>query len=93
MKSKKLWGTLGGFGAGLLNGLLGAGGGMVVVPLLSALGTGGKKSHATALAVIVPLSLVSAVLYLIEGRFTLADARPWLPGSLRGEYLGSRLMP
>ena len=31
MKSKKLWGTLGGFGAGLLNGLLGAGGGMVVV--------------------------------------------------------------
>ena len=85
MKSKKLWGTLGGFGAGLLNGLLGAGGGMVVVPLLSALGTGGKKSHATALAVIVPLSLVSAVLYLIEGRFTL--------GSLLGAYLGSRLMP
>ena len=65
MKSKKLWGTLGGFGAGLLNGLLGAGGGMVVVPLLSALGTAGKKSHATALAVIVPLSVVSAVLYLI----------------------------
>ena len=93
MKSKKLWGTLGGFGAGLLNGLLGAGGGMVVVPLLSALGTGGKKSHATALAVIVPLSLVSAVLYLIEGRFTLADALPWLPGSLLGAYLGSRLMP
>ena len=93
MKSKKLWGTLGGFGAGLLNGLLGAGGGMVVVPLLSALGTGGKKSHATALAVIVPLSLVSAVLYLIEGRFTLADALPWLPGSLREAYLGSRLMP
>ena len=86
-------GTLGGFGAGVINGLLGAGGGMVVVPLLSALGVRGKKSHATALMVIVPLSLVSAVLYLVQGRVTVMDALPWLPGSLLGAYLGSRLMP
>mgnify|MGYP000599155691 FL=1 len=86
-------GTLGGFGAGVINGLLGAGGGMVVVPLLSALGVRGKKSHATALMVIVPLSLVSAILYLVQGRVTVMDALPWLPGSLLGAYLGSRLMP
>ncbi len=91
--SKKWLGLLGGLGAGIINGLLGAGGGMVVVPLLSALGVQGKKSHATALMVIVPLSLVSAVLYLAEGRVTLADALPWLPGSLLGAYLGSRLLP
>jgi uncharacterized membrane protein YfcA len=90
---KKWWGTLGGFGAGVINGLLGAGGGMVVVPLLSALGVRGKKSHATALMVIVPLSLVSAILYLVQGRVTVMDALPWLPGSLLGAYLGSRLMP
>ena len=90
---KKWWGLLGGFGAGVINGLLGAGGGMVVVPLLSALGVRGKKSHATALMVIVPLSLVSAVLYLVQGRVTVMDALPWLPGSLLGAYLGSRLMP
>lgn len=89
---KKWWGTLGGFGAGVINGLLGAGGGMVVVPLLSALGVRGK-SHATALMVIVPLSLVSVVLYLVQGRVTVMDALPWLPGSLLGAYLGSRLMP
>lgn len=41
---KKWWGLLGGFGAGVINGLLGAGGGMVVVPLLSALGVRGKKA-------------------------------------------------
>lgn len=41
---KKWWGILGGFGAGVINGLLGAGGGMVVVPLLSALGVRGKKA-------------------------------------------------
>lgn len=90
---KKWWGVLGGLGAGVINGLLGAGGGMVVVPLLSAMGVQGKKSHATALMVIVPLSAVSAVLYLVQGRVGFADALPWLPGSLLGAYLGSRLMP
>ena len=91
---KKWWGLLGGFGAGVINGLLGAGGGMVVVPLLSALGVRGKKSHATALMVIVPLSLVSAVLYpLRRQRQMCIRDRPWLPGSLLGAYLGSRLMP
>ena len=81
---KKWWGVLGGLGAGVINGLLGAGGGMVVVPLLSAMGVRGKKSHATALMVIVPLSAVSAVLYLVQGRVGFADALPWLPGSLLG---------
>ena len=90
---KKWWGVLGGLGAGVINGLLGAGGGMVVVPLLSAMGARGKRSHATALMVIVPLSAVSAVLYLVQGRVGFADALPWLPGSLLGAYLGSRLMP
>lgn len=84
---------LGGLGAGVINGLLGAGGGMVVVPLLSAMGVRGKRSHATALMVIVPLSAVSAVLYLVQGRVGFADALPWLPGSLLGAYWGSRLMP
>ena len=90
---KKWWGVLGVLGAGVINGLLGAGGGMVVVPLLSAMGVRGKRSHATALMVIVPLSAVSAVLYLVQGRVGFADALPWLPGSLLGAYLGSRLMP
>ena len=90
---KKWWGVLGGLGAGVINGLLGAGGGMVVVPLLSAMGVRGKKSHATALMVIVPLSAVSAVLYLVQGRVGFADALPWLPGSLLGAYWGSQLMP
>ena len=90
---KKWRGVRGGLGAGVINGLLGAGGGMVVVPLLSAMGVRGKRSHATALMVIVPLSAVSAVLYLVQGRVGFADALPWLPGSLLGAYWGSRLMP
>ena len=89
---KKWWGVLGGLGAGVINGLLGAGGGMVVVPLLSAMGVRGKRSHATALMVIVPLSAVSAVLYLVQGRVGFADALPWLPGSLLGAFWGLRVV-
>lgn len=93
MKAKKLWAALGGAAAGVLNGMLGAGGGMVTVPLLSALGVRGKKSHATALMVIVPLSAVSAGLYLWQGRLTVLDALPYLPGCLVGAVLGSLLLP
>lgn len=90
---KKWWGTLGGFGAGVINGLLGAAAAWWWSHCFRPWGCSGKKSHATALMVIVPLSLVSVVLYLVQGRVTVMDALPWLPGSLLGAYLGSRLMP
>lgn len=54
-----------GLGAGIINGLLGGGGGMIVVPGLAlTLGLTAKKSHATALAVILPASVVSACVLL-----------------------------
>lgn len=49
--------------AGLLNGLFGAGGGVAVVPLLEHAGIDTKKSHATSIAIIAPLSLISSLLY------------------------------
>lgn len=54
-----------GLAAGIINGLLGGGGGMIVVPGLAlTLGLTAKKSHATALAVILPASVVSACVLL-----------------------------
>ena len=45
--------------AGAVNGLFGGGGGMVLVPLLSGwCGMEGKRSFATCVAVILPLSAV-----------------------------------
>ena len=52
--------------AGLVNGLFGSGGGMVVVPALKWVGVETHHSHATALAVIFPLSLISAVVYYFQ---------------------------
>lgn len=53
---------------GLLNGFFGGGGGMVCVPILQkVLSLDAKRSHATAIAVIFPLSLISAFIYVING--------------------------
>jgi len=64
MKNKK-WTLPIGLLVGLANGFFGAGGGSVLVPALEKfkpLET--HKAHATALAVILPLSVVSAVVYV-----------------------------
>lgn len=53
---------------GLLNGFFGGGGGMVCVPILQkVLNLDAKSSHATAIVVIFPLSLISAFIYVFNG--------------------------
>ncbi len=53
---------------GFLNGFFGGGGGMICVPTLEkGLGLNNKQAHATAIAVIFPLSLVSCVIYIFKG--------------------------
>ncbi len=85
-------GFLGGIGVGFLNGLLGAGGGMLTVPLLEWMGLEGKEAHATSLGVIVPLSLVSAGLYWYRGWVAPETALVFLPGGLIGAVLGAKLL-
>lgn len=92
-KRQAVLSALGGIGAGFLNGLLGAGGGMLTVPLLELLtGVRGRRSHATSLAVILPLSLVSAALYWRRGWFSPTLALPYLPGGLAGGLAGGLLL-
>lgn len=82
-----------GLAVGVLNGLFGAGGGMVAVPMLRGLGAAPEQSHATSMAVIFPLTLVSGALYLRAGQFTLEQALPFLPGGLLGALCGAWLLP
>lgn len=82
-----------GFVAGCLNGLFGAGGGMVAVPLLRGMGLSGGRSHATSMAVIFPLTVASGILYLQAGQFSLGDALPYLPGGVVGAVTGALLLP
>ncbi|MBQ8732193.1 MAG: sulfite exporter TauE/SafE family protein [Oscillospiraceae bacterium] len=82
-----------GFLAGILNGLFGAGGGMVAVPLLRKLGLSQKEAHATSIGVILPISLFSVGMYLWKGQFQVEDVLPFLPGGILGGVIGGLLLP
>lgn len=63
----KIWLILCGFAIGMVNGFFGGGGGMICVPLLEkVLKIDNKKSHSTALAVMLPIALFSIIVYLIK---------------------------
>lgn len=79
----------GGLAVGIINGLLGAGGGMIAVPLLRKSGLKIKESHSNAVGVILPLTIFSAISYLTSGRVTLSDALPYIPGGLVGALIGT----
>jgi len=64
LKSRSAQLTLWGMVTGFCNGLFGSGGGMIAVPVLQNTGKlDAKKSHATAIAVIFPLTVVSIFKY------------------------------
>ncbi len=88
---KKHINTVVGFLSGIINGLLGAGGGMLVVPALKAR-TQARKAHATTVAVIFPMCLVSSIWYLAAGRVTVSDALPYAPYGVIGAAIGAFLL-
>ena len=78
--------------AGLLNGLFGAGGGLVLVPLLiNWLKLEEKQAFATSIAIILPLSIVSFVLFCVQGGNVWHDALPYLLGGIVGGGLSTIL--
>ena len=91
MKNLKF--ILTGAAAGLLNGLFGAGGGMVVVPMLHKDGMPAERAHATSIAVILPLSIASSVLYLTRGYLNVMSAVKFIPLGLVGAGIGAWLLP
>lgn len=78
---------------GFLNGFFGGGGGMLVVPaILAILKISEKESHATAIAIILPLSIVSAVVYIIKGINGGEWIIPTTIGVVIGGLLGASLL-
>lgn len=78
---------------GILNGLFGAGGGSVVVPAMEKfLDIDEKKSHSTAIAIILMMSVVSSVTYIYKGYFNF---NLWLYvsiGGIAGGFVGAKLL-
>lgn len=74
------------------NSLFGGGGGMLAVPLLSALGMRQKQAHATALLIILPVSACSFLFYLLNGAYQTAVLIPTALGVTAGGLLGAKLL-
>ncbi len=78
---------------GAINGLFGGGGGMLVIPVMTLLlGLEEKKAHSSAILTILPLSLVSSLIYVIRGDFVLKSGGFVTAGVILGGILGTFVM-
>ena len=79
--------------AGFVNGFLGGGGGVIIVALLLAvLKLHQKHAQATALLIILPLTLVSAIVYLIKGNVDWTPTLWSTLGVVVGGVIGALLL-
>lgn len=77
---------------GIANGLFGSGGGMLSVPLLESTGLEAKKAHASSIAITLPLSLISTIIYSVKGHIDYSLALKFIPLGLLGAIIGSKLL-
>ena len=78
---------------GFVNGLLGGGGGMLCVPMLEkSLHLSAKESHATALAVMLPLCVVSSGVYLYYSNIDYNSLWIIMPSVILGGIAGAFLL-
>ena len=88
--------TAGGLFAGFTNGLLGAGGGIILVrgaeKVLPREYHEGRDIFANALCVMLPLSAVSAIAYVLRGSVAGVDFAPFVLPAVIGGVGGGMLL-
>lgn len=89
--STKLRSALAGAVAGVVNGSFGAGGGMLLVPLLRSSGAFAEEEvFRSSIMIILPMCLVSLTLG-IDGPLPWAEALPYLIGAIPGGIAAAAL--
>ena len=83
---------LAGLVVGTLNGLFGSGGGMICVPMLKKFGLNQKKAQATAMFIILPISITSAIIYITRGGFNFGTNIFVIFGVIAGGIVGAKLL-
>ncbi len=82
-----------GFVTGFANGLFGSGGGTIVVPAMERfLKIEPHKAHATAIAIILPLSVLSMFIYLKNGDIDWLNVILVSAGGMVGGFVGAKLL-
>ena len=75
---------------GVVNGFFGGGGGMICVPVLKhILNLEEKQAHATAIFIMLPISIASTIIYITTGNFMLFDTLYTAIGVIIGGVLGA----
>lgn len=78
---------------GFINGFFGGGGGLITVPVLERMyKLPTKKAHATAIAIMLPISIVSSLVYLFNNEFKLAVTASVTVGVIAGGFIGALLL-
>lgn len=78
---------------GLINGLLGIGGGTILIPaMVFFMGIRQHQAHGTSLAIILPTALVSSIVYGLNKNLDLALAIKVASSGMIGGYIGAKLM-
>ena len=78
---------------GFVNGFWGGGGGMICVPILmKVIKLPAKKSHATTLFIMLPLSIASLIVYILNGSLNYYDAFRVGVGFVVGGAIGAVLL-
>lgn len=78
---------------GIINGIFGSGGGMIIVPaLVFLLGLKDYKAHATAISIILPISLISTIVYFFNGTIPLKLSLYVMAGGLVGSFIGAKIL-
>ena len=79
--------------AGFCNGFFGSGGGMIAVPVMEkAAAVDSKKAHATAIAAVLPLTVVSIFRYMSFCSPEPATLFAVCAGGVAGSFIGAKLM-
>ena len=81
-----------GAAVGAANSLFGGGGGMIAVPMLAKTGMTKKCAHATAILLILPISLLSFFLYAVRGLYDFSVMIPTAIGVSFGGAIGAKLL-
>ncbi len=79
--------------AGAVNGFFGAGGGLLLVPLISySRKVEAKVAHATTLACVMFMCVASSVIYLVKGEVDYKLILLCMIGSIIGSLIGTKLL-
>jgi hypothetical protein len=82
-----------GFITGLINGVFGSGGGMIIVPALTFfIGLKDYKAHATAISIILPISIVSTIVYFFNNTIPFKISLIVMIGGLVGSFIGAKIL-